>query len=150
MRRYRFIPVCLSSFALTVGLIAPGASRAAPPSAQEVVRVGDRDMSCQALAAEINNLAQPAADPAPAKPKKHGFGLLKMLTAVTPMAGLAGSMGSAMLSSAAGAAQAAAATGGASDMMAESSRMARVALAGGSPEQQRKDRLTGIFEEKRC
>lgn len=151
MRRYRFVPVCLSSFALAVGAMAPGASRAAMPAAQEVVRLGDRDMSCQALAAEINNLAQPAvAEQAAAKPKKHGFGFLKVLGAAMPMAGLAGSMGGAVLSSAAGAAQAAAATSAPSDMMAESSRMARTALAGGTPEQQRKERLTAIFEEKRC
>lgn len=152
MRRYRFVPVCLCSFALSVGLMAPGAVRAAAPSApQDVVRLGDRDMSCPALAAEINGLSQPGADDVvAAKPKKHGLGFLKVLGAAMPMAGLAGSMGGAMLSSAAGAAQAATATGGATDMMQESSRMARVALAGGTPQQQRKERLTAIFEEKRC
>ncbi len=151
MRRYRFVPVCLSSFAIAVAAMAPGVSRAAPLPAQDIVRLGDRDMSCQALAAEINSLVQPAAaEEVAAKPKKHGFGFLKMLGAAMPMAGLVGSMGGAVLSSAAGAAQAAATTSAPADMMAESSRMARTALAGGTPEQQRKERLTAIFEEKRC
>ncbi|MBV9747893.1 MAG: hypothetical protein JO157_03670 [Acetobacteraceae bacterium] len=148
MRRPRFVPVFLSSFALTASLLSSSMSRAAE---QEVVRVGDRDLTCTALAAEINTLAQPDAEEAAAKPaKKHGFGFLKVLGSAVPLVGMANGMGGALLSSAAGAAQAAGAQGQAAGAMEQSNRFAREALAGGSAAQQRKERLTSIFEEKRC
>lgn len=148
MRHSRFASLCLSSFALTAALLTPGASRAA---GQEVVRVGDREMSCPALAAEINMLAQPAADQGGAKPaKKRGFGFLKVLGSAVPLVGMGSSMGGALLSSAAGAAQAAGAQDQNSRAIEQSSRLAREAMAGGSAQQQRKERLTAIFEEKRC
>lgn len=148
MRHPRFGPICLSSFALTVALLTPGASRAA---GQDVVRVGDRAMSCPALAAEINALAQPAADQGAAKPaRKRGFGFLKVLSTAVPFVGMGSAVGGALLSSAAGAAQAATAQDQANGAIGESSRLAREAMAGGSAQQQRKERLTAIFEEKRC
>ncbi len=148
MPHRRFAPLCLSSFALTVALLTPGASRAA---GQEVVRVGDREMSCPALAAEINLLARPVVEQASVKPaRKHGFGFLKVLSSAVPLVGMGSSMGGALLSSAAGAAQAASAQDQTSGAIEQSSRLAREAMAGGSAQQQRKERLTAIFEEKRC
>lgn len=145
----RFTTLCLSSFALTVAFIHSTAGHAADI---EVVRVGDRDMGCPALAAEINSLSRgpaAAAEAAP-KPKKHGFGFLKVLAGAVPVLGAGQAIGGALLSTAAGAAQAAAADGQRDEMMASAKEAMREGVNGGSPEQQRKARLLEIFEAKRC
>ncbi|WEK43427.1 MAG: hypothetical protein P0Y64_00850 [Candidatus Sphingomonas colombiensis] len=128
---------------LTATLMAPAPVRAAKeaqPAPFETVKAGDRSMSCEALAAEINSLdsRQQAGG---AKKKKGGMGLLKMLGAASPMLGMAGSTG-AVASSAMGAAGSVAGAtappqpdGGAEDMML------RI---------QRKQRLMRIFDEKKC
>lgn len=148
MRRSKFMPIMLSSFAFTACLLTGGAGRAAEPV--EVVRLGDRQMSCAALAGEINALAQ-VQSPAAAKPrKKGGFGFLKVIGTAVPLVGIGNAMGGALLSSAAGAAQTAAAQGEAEGAINDSRRMAADAMAGLGPAEQRKARLTGIFEEKHC
>lgn len=146
----RFMPICLSSFLVTAAFLTPDAVRAAEPQpAITVVRVGDRAMTCEALAAEINTLAQsPVAE---AKPrKKRGLGFLSALGGAVPFVGAAGMVGSALVSTAASGAAQMAAEGATDAAMADANRMAYEAMNGGSPAQQRKVRLTTIFEEKRC
>lgn len=150
----RFMPICLSSFLVTAAFLTPDAVRAAEPQVQgppalAVVRVGDRAMTCEALAAEINTLAQPPV--AEAKPrKKRGLGFLSALGGAVPFVGAAGMVGSALVSTAASGAAQMAAQGATDAAMIDANRMAYEAMNGGSPAQQRKERLTVIFEEKRC
>lgn len=114
---------------------------------QTLVRAGDRAMSCEALAAEINTLANAGARSE--RPRRRGgLGVLRALGAASP---LLGAMGSGVMGMAAGQAvsmaQQEAATSGMDEAMAAS-----IDAASGrqSVAEQRKARLTGIFEEKGC
>ena len=150
MRRPRFLPLLLSSFAVTTCVLYPLSGHAEP---FEVVRVGDRAMTCQALAGEINALAlanQTAAAEAPKPKKKGGFGFLKVLGSAVPFVGMGSAVGGALLSSASGAAQSMTAQSAVADTADDARRMAARAMTGPTPADQRKERLTGIFEEKHC
>jgi len=153
MRSARFLPICLSSFLVTAAFLTPGAVRAAEQEGHsDVVRVGDRAMTCEALASEINTLAQPPITPAAAaKPRKRrGLGFLSVLGGAVPFAGAAGAMGGALVSTvASGAAQMATQDAMGAEMM-DANRMAFDAMNGGSSAQQRRARLSAIFDEKRC
>lgn len=141
-----FFAPMLASFAATALVLAPGAARAA--DAIELVRAGDGAMSCTALAAEINALAQPVA--AAEKPKKKkGFGFLKVLGSVAPFVPGIG-VGAMLAGSAIGSAANVAAEDGAKEAMEDAQRMTRDAMAGPSVAAQRRDRLTAIFESKGC
>ncbi|MFT3975814.1 MAG: hypothetical protein QM688_01675 [Sphingomonas bacterium] len=139
----RQVQISILAGLATAALLAPAplhAGKGAEPVPFETVKAGDRDMSCEALAAEINALdGQRQAAGAGAKKKKGGLGFLKMLGAASPILGVAGS-GGAVASSAMGAAGSvaggmAAGSGNAEDMMLRS---------------QRKQRLMGIFDERKC
>jgi hypothetical protein len=150
-RTYDFIPAVLAGFCTTALLIGPfeaHAQTAAKP-AFEIVRTGDRTMTCPALAAEINSLGQPQPA-AEAKPKKRGgLGFLRTLGSAVPMVGGMGS-GGALLSGVAGAASSLAMNSQVDSQMNDAQAMAREAMAGPTPAQQRKERLTAIFETKGC
>lgn len=150
MRPPRFLPVCLSSFLVTAAFLTPDAVRAAEQQpAPAVVRVGDRAMTCDALATEINALAQaPADEPRPRK--KRGLGFLSVLGGAVPFVGAAGAVGGALMSTAASGAAQMAGQDATDATIADANRMAYEAMNGGSPARQRKERLTAIFEEKRC
>lgn len=152
-RAFDFLPPLLAGFCTTVLVVAPFPAHAAAGAkpAVEIVRPGDHDMACPALAAEINDLGQPQAA-AEAKPKKHGgFGLLRALGSAVPLVGgLGGGMGAALVSNVAGTATQLAAGNQVGGQLDDARTMAREALVGGSPAQQRKTRLMTIFEEKRC
>ncbi|MBS0285027.1 MAG: hypothetical protein JSS15_11470 [Proteobacteria bacterium] len=129
---------------LTATVLAPAplrASEAGEPVPFETVKAGDRDMSCEALATEINALdRQQQAANAGARKKKGGLGFLKMLGAASPVLGMAGG-GGAVASTAMGAA------GSVAGGMA--------GTPGGNTDEmmlrnQRKQRLMGIFNEKKC
>lgn len=140
-----FLIPAVAAFMVTASLI-PLAAHAAEPVA--VVRAGDNAMTCEALAAEINTLG--AADQvAAAKPKKHGFGFLKVVGAVVPGVGLLNSVAGGVVSSAA-AAGSVMGENHAQSQIADTQAMAREAMAGGSAAQQRKARLTTIFDGKHC
>lgn len=149
VRTTRFLPICLSSFLVTAALISPVAARAEPTQATvpDVVRVGDRAMTCEVLASEINTLARGPVATAARPKKKRGFGFLSALGGAVPFAG---GMGGVLVSTAASSAAQMAAESATRSAMDDASRMAQDAMNGGSPEQQRKARLTAIFEEKRC
>lgn len=125
-------------------LLAPAPSYAkkqAETQPFQTVRPGDREMSCEALAAEINSLdGQRQADATAKQKKKKGVGLLKILGAASPILGVAGS-GGAMASTAMGTAGSVA--GG---MSASSQEDAEAMLQ----RNQRKQRLMTIFDEKKC
>lgn len=140
----RELKISMLAALLTATLLAPAplhAGKEAQPVPFETVKTGDRNLSCEALAAEINSLngQQQNAD-ASAKKKKGGLGFLKMLGAASPILGVAGS-GGAVASTAMGAAgsvaggMSATPIGNAENMMLRS---------------QRRQRLTSIFNEKNC
>lgn len=129
---------------IAVMLIAPAptyAKKQAEPQPFQIVKPGDREMSCEALAAEINTLdGQRQADASAKQKKKKGLGLLKMLGAASPILGVAGS-GGAIASTAMGAAGSAASGMGASGQEGAEAMLQR---------NQRKQRLMSIFDEKKC
>ena len=113
-----------------------------------LVRTGDAQMTCQALANEINQLASADAKPAPKK-KGFGFGGFgRALMAVSPLAAMAGNgMGGQVMAQAAGLAQQQA-------MTAEAGRQTDAALNAATSTQsvaaERKARLLAIFGQKGC
>ena len=148
IKKFDFVAAALAGFA-TTGLVMFSFPAHAQTAPVEVVRPGDRQMTCPALAAEINVLAQPqAAVATSAKPKKKGgLGFLRMLGSAVPMiGGVGGGIGGGVLS----AAGSLAAEGQAEKQMDDAQSMAREAMAGPTAAQQRKERLIAIFEEKRC
>lgn len=148
----RFVYFSLAA-ALTIGGAVPPAFAAIPAAPFQIVRPGDHAMTCDTLAAEINMLAVADA-PAPvaeAPKKKHGgFGLGRLLSAAAPFVPGVGGIVGGVAMSAASAAQQSTAQDNAADLTNDSRAMMRRAMAGPSPESQRKDRLTAIFEEKKC
>lgn len=158
MRRSNPLSAAFAGFVLTCFALSPTPAAATPtaPMPVQLVRAGDNQMSCEALAAEINQLAQ-AGQPvaaAAAQPKKKRSGLLRALGQAAPLLGpvgmLGGGVAGALASSAVSAASTAGATSQTDDMMDQSRAMMTRAMAGPSIESQRKDRLTAIFEGKRC
>jgi len=130
-----------SAMAVLVAAILPPAplnARKADDAPFEVVRAGDRDMTCEALAAEINTLSN---GPVAAKKKKSGLGFLKVLGAASPVLGMAGA-GGAAASVAVGAAGAAGSAAGSPGMSTDPEQLML--------KMQRKQRLTGIFDQKKC
>lgn len=138
----------------------PAAAPAADPSVYQVLRTGDRQMTCEALANEANTLnaelmAEQEAAAKAAKKKKAGKGLMGG-AAGGVMAGAAryglarGMLGGALSPLAAQAAVAvtdstAAAAGRAIAESGETDAPATV-----SPKQQRMNHLLGIYREKAC
>lgn len=156
MSTIKMPPVIAVGFLLTLLSFAPHGAEATEPALAPVqlVQTGDHDMSCPALAAEINRLAAMDAAPAevtPAAPKKkHGLGFSKVLGGAAPfIPGVGGIVGGAVLSTAATAAGGDA-SHGADEMVASSRLLMAKAAAGPSVAAQRKERLTAIFEAKRC
>lgn len=118
---------------------------ASAAGAAEIVLVqpGDRELSCEALAKEINDLAQASAEPAKKK-KKGAFGFLgKALSVASPMLGTVGNGAGVMV-----AGQAAAAVQSAERETQQEQAKASSSLA--SVAQQRRTRLMTIFAEKKC
>lgn len=147
---YRFVSFILA-VALTTGLIVTPVY-AADTAPFQIVRAGDHALTCAALAGEINSLAMADVPPAAEAPKKKrgGFGLGRLLGSVAPLVPGVGGVVGGVVMAAASTAQQGAAQDSVADMTSESRAMMRRAMAGPSPESQRKDRLTAIFEEKRC
>lgn len=161
MRRSNPLPAVFAGFVLTCFALTPApataretASAAVAPA--QLVRAGDSQMSCEALAAEINQLSvadRPVVAAAVQPPKKKG-GFLRVLGRAAPYLGPLGMLGGGAAalaaSSAVGAAGSAGAANGTNEMMEESRAAMRRALAGPSVESQRRDRLTAMFETKHC
>ena len=164
MRRSSPLPAAFAGFVLTCFVLAPAPGHArepvaaATPAPAMLVRAGDSAMSCEALAAEINQLSaadQPAvAEAAPPKKKKKGGGFLRILGHAAPFLGplgmIGGGVGAMVASSAVGAASSVGGSNDADAMMAQSRTAMQRAMAGPSVESQRRDRLTEMFEAKRC
>ncbi|WP_162928267.1 hypothetical protein [Sphingopyxis terrae] len=131
-----------SLIAATLFVPAPSyAKKQVEAPAFQTVKPGDREMSCEALAAEINSLdGQRQADASAKQKKKKGLGFLKMLGAASPILGVAGS-GGAVASTAMGAAGSVAGGMGGSGQEDAEAMLQR---------NQRKQRLMGIFDEKKC
>jgi len=134
------------TLAIAAGPLAAGHAWAAETA---LVQPGDRDLSCDALAGQINALAQSDAEPVRKKKKKGGFGFLtKALSAASPMLGNLGQGTGALV-----AGQAAAAVQSA-QMEAQMDDQMALAMAATNPresvEQQRRARLMAIFEDKNC
>ena len=129
---------------IAVTLLAPTPSYAKKQSESQpfqTVKPGDREMSCEALAAEINSLdGQRQADASAKQKKKKGLGLLKVLGAASPILGVAGT-GGAVASTAMGAAGSVAGGVGAAGQEDAEAMLQR---------NQRKQRLMTIFDEKKC
>jgi uncharacterized membrane protein len=137
--------------ALILAATPAAAAKEAPAVPVQLLQPGDGQLSCQALATQINQLA--SAEAQPAKPKKKGFGfgaLTKVLGAAAPvLGGMGGSgMGGMLAGQAMGALQGSAAENQMNAQM-EAATAAAMPVAQ-SVEAQRKARLMGFFTEKGC
>jgi hypothetical protein len=142
---------CVAMLPALILAATPAAAKEARAAPVQLLQPGDGQLSCQALATQINQLA--SAEAQPAKPKKKGFGfgaLTKVLGAAAPMlSGMGGSgMGSILAGQAMSALQGTAADNQMNAQM-EAATAAAVPLAQ-SVEAQRKARLMGFFTQKGC
>jgi hypothetical protein len=125
----------------------PAAAKTAPAAQVQLLQPGDAQLSCQALATQINELALLEAKPK----KKKGFGLGglgKVLIAASPLGAMAGSgLAGQLATQAAGMAQQGA-------MQGELQGQVDAATAAANPTQsveaQRKNRLMGFSTQKGC
>ena len=149
-------PRLAAALPLLMLVAAPAGAKDAAAAPVQLLQPGDAQLTCGALAAQINTLA--LAEAAPAKPKKRGFGvgsLTKVLGAAAPMLGPLGGMGGmggggiggGLINGALGALQS-----GATDAQISSGMDAAAAAipAPQSVEAQRKARLMGFFTQKGC
>jgi hypothetical protein len=149
------------AFAQDAGASPPqDAAPVVDPNVYQVLRTGDRQMTCEALAAEANSLnadlqAEQVAAAKAAKKAKTGKGLLGGATGGVLAAGARYGLARSMLGGALSplAAQAAVT---ATDSVAASAGQA-VASSGDqgapvtvSPRQQRMNHLLGLYREKQC
>lgn len=143
-----------SLVAMLIGAAAVSPSApafAAEAAAVQLVQPGDADLTCEALASQINALASNDAQP---KKKKRGFGLgslTKVLSVASPMlGGMGGSgMGGMIANQAISVAQTSAMESQMQDTM-DGAMAAANPMANQSIEQQRKNRLMGFYESKGC
>ena len=126
---------------------APVAARTAPPAPMQLLQPGDAQLTCQALATQINNLALLEAKPK----KKKGFGLGglgKVLMAASPLGAMAGSgIAGQLVTQAAGMAQQGAMEG---QLQSQIDAATGAVEPMQSVEAQRKTRLMGFFTQKGC
>ncbi len=150
----RLVSVPFLPFILLTPMTAPLTSADAAEPIQ-VVQTGDNALSCQALATEISSLNTSAALASPtqaaAKPQRRGFGgLFKVLGSAAPFVPGVGGMAGSLMMATAGAAQSGATQSRMADVEAAGHDMAMRALAGPTPAEQRRERLTSIFDAKHC
>ncbi len=150
MRILRRLPLLVF---ISTAAVAQAGQPAPQAATIQVVRPGVHDLSCQALASEINALAAAAA-PAPtvqaeAKERKAGANFLRVLGSAAPFVPRLGGAGS-LITAAAGSMEQASSQAAMSDVAERGRAMAERALAGPTPADQRKERLTTIFEAKHC
>lgn len=141
--------------AIVLPLLLAGAAPANAASSKsaapiQLLQPGDAQLSCQALATQINELANAEAQ-APRK-RRGGFGSFgKMLGAAAPMLGSMGGMGGngiggALANQAIGAIQA----GAAQSQAQGQADAASAAPASQTVAAQRRDRLMEFFQSKGC
>lgn len=134
------LTVALALSALTLATPVPPAL--ARPDPETAVQPGDRELSCEALAAEINTLATAPAKPL--KKKKKGLGFLRVLGAVSPLGGMVGGTGGALASSAMST------VGNVAASEARNARQGDYPAARPSLAEQRLQWLSQIRTEKKC
>lgn len=154
----KYLITAATALALLAMPLPFSTSAGASVPATSLVRAGDGTMTCQALASEINQLAAATTSTPPAataaKPKKKGLGFLgKAISSVAPMASMmVPGVGGMIASSVTGAVSQAASGDAVSRSMEMAEQATEQAMRAMNPgiEQQRKERLMGMFEKKGC